>query len=51
MKLGKDTICQCCSCEKIFEYEQLTNDGCCPCCDSGNWVYGYIDEPEPVFDN
>lgn len=33
---------QCGSCEKIF---YKGNE--CPYCGSGNWVFGYIDDPEP----
>lgn len=37
-------IKQCCTCEETFvEY----NGECCPHCGSGDFVYGYIDEPEP----
>lgn len=35
---------QCCTCEKPFYY--LAKDDTCPHCGSGNWVYGWIDEPE-----
>ena len=38
-------IHQCGSCEEIFS--KPTADGNCPHCKSGNWVNGYIDEPEP----
>lgn len=35
---------QCCSCERIFN--KPNKDNCCPFCDSGNWINGYIDEEE-----
>ena len=36
---------QCGSCEQVFY--RLTEDRKCPHCGSGNWVFGYIAEPEP----
>ena len=43
--LKVDRICQCGSCENIFnELELVKND--CPHCGSGNWVRSYIDEEE-----
>jgi len=39
-------IIQCCSCENVFDEAKLV-DRDCPYCRSGNWVYGYIDEPTP----
>ena len=47
IEIMKETdACQCCSCEAIFPYSLIVR-GYCPNCGSGNWVYGYIDEPEP----
>lgn len=45
-KRTEKKVCQCCSCEHIFIEADL-DDGSCPHCLSGNWVRGYIDEPEP----
>jgi len=42
-------LMQCCSCEKIFT--ELTINETCPFCSSGNWVKGYIDDPEPRRDD
>lgn len=39
-----ERIYQCCSCESVFT--ELDKNGNCPYCHSGNWVYGYIDDPE-----
>ena len=39
-------IKQCCSCEKVFKKFKKEKERVCPYCFSGNWVYGYIDEPE-----
>ncbi len=44
--MSKDNLTiQCCSCEKVFTEKKLTPDRECPHCLSGNWVFGYIDEP------
>lgn len=40
----KKRIKQCCSCEAIIE--EVDKDNSCPFCQSGNWVYGYIDDEE-----
>ena len=45
-KIEMDRLCQCCSCEQIFQEAELV-DGSCPNCGSGNWVFDYIDNPEP----
>jgi len=37
---------QCCTCETVFT--KPDEDNTCPNCGSGNWVEGYIDEPEPI---
>jgi Zn finger protein HypA/HybF involved in hydrogenase expression len=37
-----EKLCQCGSCEQVFDNPTLEND--CPNCFSGNWVVGYIDE-------
>jgi len=42
---GEGGICQCCSCEGVFKETDLMG-GVCPHCGSGNWIWGYIDEPE-----
>ncbi len=34
--------CQCGSCEQVFDEKDL-KDNTCPYCNSGNWVFGYID--------
>jgi len=39
-------ICQCCTCEKTFKHNEI-KQASCPHCKSGNWVFGYIGEPEP----
>lgn len=41
----KRRLKQCCSCEKTFT---VLKDRECPYCGSGNWVFGYIDDPEPI---
>jgi Zn finger protein HypA/HybF involved in hydrogenase expression len=43
----KDRIIQCCTCEHVFIENELTETRTCPNCGSGNWVFGYIDDPEP----
>lgn len=37
-------IKQCCTCEQVFT--EANEDKTCPNCKSGNWVFGYIDDPE-----
>ena len=39
-------LCQCGSCEATFPYSSIV-EGRCPKCGSYDWVWGYIDEPEP----
>lgn len=40
-----NVIKQCGSCERTFR--KFGKGRICPYCFSGNWVYGYIDLPEP----
>lgn len=40
----ENRIKQCGSCERTFK--KFGEGRTCPYCHSGNWVYGYIDDPE-----
>jgi hypothetical protein len=45
LKGNEIKTCQCCTCERVFHLPDENNQ--CPYCKSGNWIWGFIDEPEP----
>ena len=47
MKKPRRRRCQCGSCERPFLKSE--DQEYCSYCGSGNWVYGYIDLPEPKW--
>jgi hypothetical protein len=42
---AQSVLRQCISCEYVWTEDVAAS---CPNCNSGNWVYGYIDEGEPM---
>lgn len=40
-------IKQCCTCEHVFKKSKEFK---CPECNSGNWVFGYLDDAQEIQD-